>query len=439
MEQAVEIARLLFLTLLPVVVFGSKQWAVLAWFLMGNLDGSAGEEFAASASTVGGINAFKGIVIPLFLAWRFRKVEGNVLQSWAAKLWIALTLYAALAAFWSPFPLAAAKLVGNLVGILLTVIVFERAGKLGLIDTRFLAIAISFSLGLGAVATYFLGAPFGEVYEVRFTSFISPQQYGALLVAFLAALVSTRLFKGIHLFMMVFLICLALILSASRTWTIGALIVLSLRWGLSLQKRSVLMYSHFLVALAIGVPAILWDYFSDYILLNSPRLAELINAFSSDSGIEAVRNYGARQRIYDAVWQALNSSNVLQLIFGHGTSSAAFIFTSESLNGYAKIMLDPNRIVHDEWLRALYELGILGLLTFIGCFVAIFLGLTAAYIKSRKDIYINVISYLIPLCISLKTENILAGAGNGVTMGFCMLLGVMWQVTESKPLPSRNN
>jgi hypothetical protein len=74
----------------------------------------------------------------------------------------------------------------------------------------------------------------------------------------------------------------------------------------------------------------------------------------------------------------------------------------------------------------------IGLSTFTGFFVVLFVWLIAAYIKSRREIYLGVISYLIPFCIALKTENILAGAGNAVTMGFAMLLGVMWQETDSQ-------
>ncbi len=434
MEQAVQVANLLFWTLVPAVVFGSKQWALLAWFLMGNLDAS-GQEFAATSS-VGLINAVKSIAIPIFLAWRLRTVRGNVLQSLAAKLWIALTLYAVLAAFWSPFPLPAAKLVGNLVGILLIVIVFEKASKVGLVGTTFLAISIVFSLGLGVVQTYFLDGQFSRAFpedpEVRLTSFISPQQYGALLVAFLPALLYTRLFKGIAWLIMVLLVCLALLLSGSRTWLIGGLVILILRWWSSLQKRSVLIFSHFLVPTFIIAAVVLWNFSYDYISLNLPRLAEFINAVSSQSGVVAVRTYGHRQAIYTAMWQALDSSSVLQILFGHGTSSGAWVFVKNSLNGYAKLTFDPNRIVHDEWLRALYEWGMIGLSTFTGFFVVLFVWLIAAYIKSRREIYLGVISYLIPFCIALKTENILAGAGNAVTMGFAMLLGVMWQETDSQ-------
>jgi hypothetical protein len=130
------------------------------------------------------------------------------------------------------------------------------------------------------------------------------------------------------------------------------------------------------------------------------------------------------------VWQDLSSSSALQIIFGHGTASGGYIFAKDSLNGYLPFSVDPNRIIHDEWLRALYEWGILGFLTFTGVFIVLFVWLTLIYKKSQKEIYMGVLSYLIPLCIALKTENILAGAGNGVTMGFGILLGTMWHTTD---------
>lgn len=435
MEQAVEISGLLFWVLLPFAVFGTKQWALLAWFLMGNLDAS-GQGFAA-ASSVGLINAVKGIVIPLLLAWRFRKVGNNLLQTQAVKLWVALTLYATIAAFWSPFPLSAAKLVGNLIGLLLMVIVFKKAGQLGLIGKKFLVIAIIGSLALGVIQTYFLNGTFSKAFpndpELRFTSFISPQQYGALLVAFLAVLLTTYAFERTTLLVIVLLVFLAVLLSGSRTWLMGALAILSLRWWLSLRNRSVLILSHFLVAILVVAAITLSDFFYDYISLNLPRLAEFIDAISGSAGVASVRTYGHRQRIYDSLWQDLSKSNVLQIIFGHGTSSGGLIFVKNSLNEYAEITLDPNRIVHNEWLRSLYEWGIVGYLIFTVFFVVLFVWLMTAYIKSKKTIYFAVISYLIAFSVALTTENILAGAGNAVTMSFGMLLGVLWQETKHKP------
>ena len=199
-----------------------------------------------------------------------------------------------------------------------------------------------------------------------------------------------------------------------------------------MHKRSALIFSHFGLALAVLLIAIFGNYFYDYISVNLPRLAQFIDAISGGSGVGAIGTYNNRLEIYNALWHELSSSSTIQIIFGHGTSSAGYIFAKKYLNGHIESGVDPNRIVHDEFLRSLYEWGFLGLLTFVSFLFVIFVWLTTTYIKSRKEIYAGAIYYLISLCIYLKTENIFAGAGSAVTMGFALLLGVIWQESEYK-------
>jgi hypothetical protein len=307
-----------------------------------------------------------------------------------------------------------------------------------------LQIAIVFSLGLGVVQSYFLGGPLGieiggysghGTDNIRFTSFTPPNYYGALLVAFLAALFSARQIKQIHLFMMALLVVLAILLTGSRVWLTATLIICISKYWLLARRRSILIFSHFLLAIFILVIALWGNLLYNFIMLTLPRLGELFNALSGGNGVTSLGTYNARQEIYDTVWQDIASSGTLQIIFGHGTSSGGYVFSKNLAN----VSVDVNRIVHDEWLRSLYEWGILGLLIFIGIFVAILVWLITAYVKTQKQIYIIVISYLVGLCFYIKTENMFAGAGSAVTMGFAMLLGLLWQETEYKSSTSRQD
>jgi hypothetical protein len=63
-------AQVLFWVLLPIVIFASPRWGVLAWLIMGNLDASGPGQ--SNSTAVGWINATKGVVIPLYLWWRLR-------------------------------------------------------------------------------------------------------------------------------------------------------------------------------------------------------------------------------------------------------------------------------------------------------------------------------------------------------------------------------
>jgi hypothetical protein len=86
--------------------------------------------------------------------------------------------------------------------------------------------------------------------------------------------------------------------------------------------------------------------------------------------------------------------------------------------------LDPNRFFHDEWLRVIYEWGVLGMLlfvTFIGS-ITVF-----AYRGFRNDPsgYAKPLLVFMPaFLLGLTGENIIAGAGNAVSVGFLLLIGL---------------
>ncbi len=231
-------AQLVFWALLPFVLFASPRWAVLAWLVMGNLD-ATGPSQAVSVS-IGWINVAKGIVLPLLLWWRMRRVPGRMSSTLPAKLWVALTIYAAVATLWAPFPLAGVKLVGNMIGILLMLIVMEKSARGGFLTARTINLLVLASLGLGIVQTfYFGGAAYGfdgPDQPSRFSSFVAAQQYAAFLVAFLAAVLwQFESSLRIRLPLCV-AICTALLLNGSRTWFLGASLVLAVYMCLSFRR-----------------------------------------------------------------------------------------------------------------------------------------------------------------------------------------------------------
>src|ERR1700694_2283844 len=113
--SAVLAAEFIFWILLPCVLFAPLRWAVLAWLVMGNLDPTDPSNALAS---LGWVNASKGLLLPLFLWWRLRGARREGTRPLPTELWLIFISYAAVASLWSPFPLAAVKLVGNLIGTL---------------------------------------------------------------------------------------------------------------------------------------------------------------------------------------------------------------------------------------------------------------------------------------------------------------------------------
>src|ERR1700685_3114522 len=88
-------AQVIFWVLLPIVLWAPPKWAFLAWLVMGNLDTTGPGE--GSVSTLGWINAVKGIVLPLCLCWRMRGAPSEIPSTPPARLWLVLVAYATIA------------------------------------------------------------------------------------------------------------------------------------------------------------------------------------------------------------------------------------------------------------------------------------------------------------------------------------------------------
>jgi O-antigen ligase len=126
-----------------------------------------------------------------------------------------------------------------------------------------------------------------------------------------------------------------------------------------------------------------------------------------------------RRQLNARTLNAITSSSAAQLLFGHGTSNGRLL-----LGQLNKGIGDPNRAVHNEWLRILYEWGILGLLIWLA-----FMGSISAFAWSGVRIdprgYAKpLLVYLPAFMLALLGENILAGAGHAENIGFILLIGI---------------
>jgi len=426
-------AQLIFAILLPFVAFAPVRWAVLAWLIMGNLDGTG--PGSAALTNFGWLNAAKGVGIPVLLCWRLRAVPSASIITIPARLWIALTLYACIGSLWSPFPLAAAKLVGNMAGILLAVVILEKAARGGMLDTRVLVILIVATLTLGAVQTYMFA---GELYgydgadqPIRFSSFVFAQQYAGILVAFLSVVLwrisLSKLQKGLLLGG----ISIALLLNGSRTWFLGAAIVFAIHaW---IYFRSALLTTAFVSAAACMCGLLLLNLSPWGARLSGEapsRIMATVNAIVSGEDTPqraGLRDLSFRFIVYNAVMDELRTASVYDILFGHGSSSGATVSLRILPGVYNADRLDANRTIHNEWLRALYEWGVVGLVLLVGVFLSlvfgVFLRMPSTHWKAPS---LALISFLPAFLVALSTENVLAGAGNAVTISLALMIGLLW-------------
>jgi len=436
-------AQVIFWLLLPIVLWAPPKWAVLAWLVMGNLDTTGAGQ--GSTATLGWINAVKGILLPLYLWWRMRGAPSEISRTPPARLWFALMAYAAVAGVWAPFPIAAAKLVGNMLGILFTVIVVEKAVRNGLLSSRSLVILVVSSLGLAIVQTYYYGGASygfdGVGQPSRFSSFVAAQQYAAFLVAFLAVILWQRELRFHTRVGLSLAVCLALLLNGSRTWFLGAALVGVVYLFLSFRRVVVATaFGLATIALFVLLAANLQPSNTSVLDDSEGRIAATLSALIG--GNETSHNIGManlsfRLSVYEGVLTELRAATPRELFLGHGTSTGGSVVMRVFPHSYHEDTLDPNRAIHDEWLRALYEWGIVGLIAMVGVFATLVAGVIARY-RDPATRYgaIAVFSFLPAFLLAFSTENVLAGAGNAITMSMAIVIGMLW-VNGSK-VPTRS-
>ena len=425
-EPDVVVARVLLVALAPVVLAAPPRWAVLAWLVMTNLDATGSGQ--PTNLEVGWLNAFKGLVLPAWLVWRLRQAGGDVHASIGGRCWAALALYAGLAATWSVFPLAGAKLALAMGGILLAAMALERAARAGLLDSRTILSFMLATLVLGVLQTALLGGGSfgyaGRGMPERFTSFVAAQQYAALLTALLAWVLWVPHMSPVRLNASVLALLAALAVNGSRTWSAGALLVLAVR-ALLHRHRTDLLRIAAAIAILASVPAVRRG-------LQAPSPAEPANRLTATAsalirGEDRPDGMGLgtarfRLRIYQGVWRAVQEGGVRPLVFGHGSASGGKLALELFPWAFRTETLDAARAIHNEWLRVLYEWGLVGL----ALWLAVLVSLAALAWKARRnEAGAALLSYLPALGLGLGTENILDGAGNAVTAGLLVLLALV--------------
>jgi hypothetical protein len=356
-----------------------------------------------------------------------------------------LTVYAAIAAIWAPYPYAALKLVGNMIGILGSIMVLEQAARRNVLDTRTILILMLCSLTLAGVQTFYFGGTNygfdGPDQPSRFSSFIVAQQFAAYLVCFITLVLWLREIPFWMRTLTGALLVGALALNGSRVWFFGAVIVV-VAWFLTERLRLSLLLacailaclsSYFLFQAFRPYEAALIDESSNRIIVT---LRAIVTGVDSSQRV-GLRDLTFRTEIYQGVVNDLYASSTSQLLFGHGTSSGAESVLRVFPNNYNAERLDPNRIVHNEWLRASYEWGLVGLLALVAVFVSLALGLNSfrqnPHHRARAT---AALSFLGAFLLAFSGENVLAGAGNAVSMSLALILALVWAPPRTFVMPS---
>jgi len=431
---APDIARALFWSLAIAIVFLPKRWALLAYLVIIQVDVSG--PGWASPSAVGLENAIKVGLLPLILL--LRTFSLSLLLQWTRplRLWLLFTAYVAIAGLWSPYHLSAFKMVAYLFGYALVFLLFTQAWKQGLLDLRQIVAALWLSLLLAAVQTYLLGNAFGSppkqiIEQARFTTFAPPQSYAAFLICcgvlFLFARGGPPMpYQRLVLALSGGGVIVGLLLVGSRYVAIGALALLVVaviarfepQWSEATLRPAALVKPASLVLatsiVLIGGAAVVAPHNRIFAL----RGLVASGRFNPD----AVGTFEWRLEAYRTALDQIESRGLLANVFGSGTGSGAEVILEFNPTAFKANTIDPNRSMHNEFLRAFYEWGVVGSALFFAFLLAMLIGVVR---QTRRCGWQTTWAFwgLLPtLLLGMLLENVLAGSGTPVGTGFALVI-----------------
>ena len=418
-STALPIAYGLFILLTVGVLVLPARWAVFSFLLLAMVDASG---ISQTSSFLGeATNGVKALLLPVALFLRLSP-RREPFRNWSftSKLWMVFAGYVAFAILWTPYPLPGLKMAAYVGSYVLLYPVLKKTWEEGTVDLHLVVLCVWAALGLGVLQTYILGNPLGRI-EGRFTGFTSPQNFATFLVCCLALILFSQLPRATVIFNSI-LILAAILLSGSRYVFLGTVTVFLLLALTQFQARSRRVKFGSGAAL-LGIAALglaLWvvaRYAPD------SRMNELQESYSEGS-VENIGTLVERLGIYEtAINQIVDRFNGQwgTFVFGSGTSSAARIFDEFNAPAWQENQ-DANRAVHDEFLRALYEWGVIGAILFLSFVVATFLRYAKAAFRQRKAGALAVIAIFPTMLLGLAIENILAGAVTGGGTGYLLVL-----------------
>lgn len=402
---------LLYLVLFLACVFAPLRWSIIAFLLLSNID------LGSLSASVGALNTAKAMILPVLMLWRFRGYAGHAKITAAPVAWCFLIVYVAIASSWSLYPAYALKLIGHLIGSLLICMMLIRATKGGFLTVRTVVPVTAGTLAIATIHWVFLHSWGGET--ERFTTFAGAQSFAAFVTAlYCAALASTSLRPALRLPLCAALFA-SVLLNGSRLWIVGLLAATLLTIFVSDVKQWIKVLTLGLTLITLAVFTVEFDSIMGLIAARaqSNRIAAAItDAYGGNLKSRGLGTYNLRHELYQRTIESIKNGNALEIVFGHGTCNGALIAATISKNP------DPNRALHDEWLRAIYEWGLIGLaiwLVFIGSLVVY--AVKGARLE-RGSYSKPLLIYLPAFALGLSGENIIAGAGNAVSVGFLTLI-----------------
>ena len=414
---------LLLCTVLVIAPFVPLRWSLLAWIVSAHLDMITSTHVASQS--VGLVNMLRVLGLPTVLLIRTKGADLlSIGHSLLFQAWLMFCIYVSACVLSAPNQLAALKFVGFLTAYTIAVSLFcymYRTDKGYFL--RVIQISIVIAIAIGIIQSFGSEQTFStSKYDVwRFSSYSSNQYFALFSVLMLAILLAHGSFKDKKSLLLSAALILVLILTGSRTGMVSMIIVILGRIGYTfffskrIRLRTMLL-SFLLLSIGYSVllfPQIIPSQINTVIANN--RAFQVIGLLTGQLKQEDIGTAQARIVIYEKVQHAISQRTPTEQIFGSGTSSGG------SLLGTS----DPNRAMHNEFLRAFYEWGIFGAVFFC-LFVMIVIISSLNLVLSSTEItdYMLFVGLLAVLPF-LFVENILPASNSSGGMAVSLLLGML--------------
>jgi len=429
--QLYHVAELLFWIFAGGVIFLPVRWSLFCLFLVMQVDVSV--PGFVGTSSIGWENAVKALALPALVLWRVVPANSRkIVWTKSAYLWAAFMFYVVLATIWSPYKIAAAKMVGYLLCYLVLFWVLYWSWCRRLIDAKLVSLALWGSLTLGFLQTFVMGNPMNPEEKGRFTSFCWPQEFAPWLVSALAILM---FWQGQIRFRKISIVCciVAIVMTGSRFSFLGLACFLFVVWLRRAPKFTVIS-----LAKSVSTTGVVLLVLCAGVLYATPtsRLRELLLFGTNEyQSVTDVGTFGSRLVTYQAVLSDVSSGGLPGLFFGVGTSTGTESVVKHNLVatiGFShEDLVDPNRALNSDFVRVLYEWGIVGMSLGLILVVRLIGWAWRLAVRKRSAPGFALLGLVPTILLGLIVENVLAGAASPLGVGF--LLVATWAFAEGRP------
>jgi O-antigen ligase/polysaccharide polymerase Wzy-like membrane protein len=403
------------------VVFLPVRWAFFCLVLVTHV--SVLQPGFWATETVSWSNAVEALALPMILLFRMTRFRiPEVRWAFPAKVWMALTIYAAISITWSPYKLSGLKMIAYLLGWFVWFLVMDFAWRRRVLDGRLVIAALWAALILACFQTYLLGDP-EQAETLQFTSFTPAAPFATFLLSCLAFILFQKNQSTLRVPSII--ACLVgVILAADRTALIGLSFIL-IAWFLHrrgvMGKRSGFRLTATVPALLafavvfLGLRGLMAEASPD------SRLNELLQIGTRQgTSVEEIGTAAGRLELYARTWSEISGRSFQELLVGSGTSSGGDLASQWEKD--LETGLDPNRTIHNEILRTIYEWGLIGLGMAVLLIGLLIKGAWRSAVREGSTPAFAILALIPTVLALLITANPLAGPGSAAGVGLLLIL-----------------